>query len=194
MPTPAEDVTVLLQAWRAGDADAGERLVGLVYQDLRRIAANHLKQERSGHTLQATALVNELFVQMFSGPAPNLENRAHFFAVAARQLRRILIDHARRRHSLKRGGLQVELSPREEAALATAPDHQLLEVDELLDELEALDSRAAQVIELKFFGGLTDSEAATVLNTSLSTIRRDWDFARSWLMMRLKQSPGDGRA
>lgn len=186
-----QQVTTLLLQWREGDADAGNRLLKTVYSELRRLAAHYMRQERADHTLQATALVHEMYLRLVASGPVNWQNRAHFFAVAAQQLRRILVNHARDRQAGKRGGKQVKLALTDVNGLAEPRNEDLLLIDEALRELEKLDPRSAQVVELRFFGGLTEAEAAEALGVSLATVKRDWEFARAWLIQRLK-SGGSG--
>jgi RNA polymerase sigma factor (TIGR02999 family) len=182
--------TTLLQDWRRGDSKAAEQVLAAVYQELRRLAAHYLRQERPDHTLQPTALVHEMYLRLCASQPVDWQSRAHFFAVAAQQLRRILINHARDRQSVKRGGKQMKLALNDVNGLAGDHEGDLLEVHEALDRLAKLDARAAQVVELRFFGGLTELEAAEVLGISTATVKRDWDFARAWLLgqLRLKSS------
>ncbi len=184
-PEP-KDVSAILNAWGKGDQGAGEELIGIVYQELRRLAAHYLVSERPGHTLQPTALVHELYLKLFSTQPLHLHDREHFLAVAARQLRRIVVDYARNKHAQKRGGSQVTISLDAAHGLAVPVDARVLDLDHALARLETLDSRAAQVVELKFFGGLTDDETGKTLGISLATVKRDWDFARSWLLNQLE--------
>ena len=183
-------ITTLLAEMRAGDEEARERLVAIVYSDLRRMAAKYLRSERPGHTLQPTALVNEGFVRLFGGTEVAWKDRAHFFAVAATQMRRILVDHARTTTAKKRGGRRVKVSLTEVNGLGTSQDEDLLALDEALSTLEGLDSRAARVVELRFFGGLSEEEAAEALGISTSTLKRDWRTAKAWLFTRLQSLPG----
>ena len=183
MPPPDPGTfTGWLLEWRSGSREAGDRLFAEAYQELRRLAVWHFQREQPGHTLQPTALVNELYVKLFSGEPVEWQNRAHFFAVAAQQLRRLLIDHARARLAEKRGAGDVPLSLDEAIGSAAPRQEDLLEIDEALCRLEELDPRAARVVELRFFGGLTEREAAEVLGISQATLKRDWDFARAWLI------------
>jgi RNA polymerase sigma factor (TIGR02999 family) len=184
-------ITGLLRSWRAGDQDAGQQLMERAYQDLRRLAAAQLRGERPGHTLQATALVHELYLRLFSGDTPAWEDRAHFLATAARQLRHLVIDHARRRNARKRGGPNA----RADVDLLGLPgiplDARVLALDEALRALAELEPRAASVVELRFFGGLEEKEIGAALGTSVATVKRDWTFARSWLKVRM-QGPASG--
>jgi RNA polymerase sigma-70 factor, ECF subfamily len=185
----SEHITTLLLDWRNGNPSAGEELLGVIYKDLRRLAARYLRQERSDHTLQPTALVHELYLRVFtSGEHITWQNRAHFFAVAAQTLRRILVDHARMRQTTKRGGHQVRLSLTEANGLAEPRADNLIEIDEALQRLTELEPRAAQVVELRFFGGLQVEEVAEVLGVSVITVKRDWKVARAWLTAQLTTS------
>jgi RNA polymerase sigma factor (TIGR02999 family) len=181
----------LLLEWRNGNNEAAEKFLNVVYDELRRLSAIYLRRERSDHTLQPTALVNELYLRLFTGAEPvSWNNRAHFFAVAAQTLRRILVDHARARRADKRGGEQIKLALADVQGWAAASpnDQDLIEVDEALRRLEQLEPRAAQVVELRFFGGLLENEVAEVLGVAPSTVKRDWRFARAWLTSQLRSS------
>jgi RNA polymerase sigma factor (TIGR02999 family) len=178
----------MLADWRGGDQDAGQRLFAAAYQELRRLAAWHLRRERHGHTLQPTALVHEVYLSLFGGELVDWQNRAHFFAVAARQMRRLLIDNARARHALKREGRRVRLSLTDIEGLAVPEPEDLLALDQALDRLEKLEPRAARVVELRFFGGLSEKEASAVLDISRATLKRDWTFARAWLVNQLRRT------
>jgi RNA polymerase sigma factor (TIGR02999 family) len=180
----AASVTALIGAWQDGQPGAAERLMSVVYDDLRRLARRQLRREGRAATLRPTELVHESYVRLL-GQAGALENRAHFLALAATMMRRVLVDRARRRHALRRGGLTC-LVPLEEIDRATSPRSiDVIALDAALEELAAFDSRQAQVVELHFFGGLPFEEVATVLQTSPSTIFREWRVARLWLMKRL---------
>jgi RNA polymerase sigma factor (TIGR02999 family) len=183
---PGADLTQMLSAWRNGDQDAGQQLFEATYQELRRLAAWHLRQERPGHTLQPTALVNELYLHLFPGEPVDWQSRAHFFAVAAQQMRRLLIDHARARYADKRGGRRIRLSITEIEGLGAPAPEDLLALDQALGRLESLDPRAARVVELRFFGGLTEAETSEALGVSVATMKRDWTFARAWLINELR--------
>jgi len=179
-------ITGLLVEWRSGNQDAAKRIMELVYGELHRIASREMRREHGEHTLQTTAVVHEVYLRL-CGTAPiNWKDRSHFFAVAAQQLRRVLVDHARRVGSEKRGGdmLRVELLEGDGGLVGF--DERLLAVDEALTHLHALDERAANVIELRFFGGLSETEAAEALSISVATLKRDWDFARTWLASQLR--------
>jgi RNA polymerase sigma factor (TIGR02999 family) len=185
-PTDPHTITGLLNRWRAGDQEAANQLIEVVYSELHRIAAREMRREHGEHTLQTTAVVHEAYIRLFQPGAVDWKDRAHFYAVAAQQLRRILIDHARRNRSNKRGGDAVRLSLLESDGTPVQPDERLLAVDEALTRLEALDPRAAKVVELHFFGGLGEPEIAESLQVSLSTVKRDWNFARTWLTTQLR--------
>ena len=178
-------ITRLLKEWREGNQEAANQLMDLVYRELHRIASREMRRERREHTLQTTALVHEMYLRLCGSDPVELKDRAHFFAVAARQLRRVLVDHARRGRSGKRGGGQIRLELLESDGGACELDERLLAIDESLTRLQALDARAAKVIELRFFGGLSETDAAEALNISIATLKRDWDFARTWLASQL---------
>lgn len=176
----AAEITAMLRAWQEGDGAAAERLFGAVYSDLRRLAASHLRRERSGHSLQPTALVNELYLRL-AGARPRFEDRGHFFRVAARAMRRILVDHARRRGAAKRGERTRVQTIDAALGVQANPNVDVLRVDEALTDLAALDPRQGQVVELRFFAGLSIEETAAVLELSPATIKRDWTTAKAWI-------------
>jgi RNA polymerase sigma factor (TIGR02999 family) len=185
MTDPSDrDVTSLLQQWRAGDGEALERLLPLVYGELRLVARARLRDEREGHTLQPTALVHEAYVRLVGGTVPP-QNRAHLFAMAARLMRQILVDHARKKAARKRGGTATVLTLDESIPAPGIATVDLLALDEALTELHAFDSRLCRVVELKFFAGLNIEEMAQALDVSAATIERDWTIARVWLHQRL---------
>jgi RNA polymerase sigma factor (TIGR02999 family) len=186
MTEDAHSITRLLHGWRSGKKDAAAQLMELVYSELHRMASREMRRENGAHTLQATALVHEVYLRLCGAEHIQWKDRTHFFAVAARQLRRVLVDHARRMRSEKRGGGKVKSTLLDADAAAWPIDERLLAVDEALSRLEALDSRAAKVIELRFFGGLTEGETAEALGISVATLKRDWDFGRSWLAAQLE--------
>jgi len=179
-------ITGLLQNWRAGDQRAADRLVELVYGELHAIAAREMRRELGQHTLQTTALVHEAYLRLFGSEPVEYRDRAHFLAVAARQLRRVLVDHARRVRSEKRGGGQVPFSLEDSDGPVCHLDERVVAVDEALSRLQELDERAAKAVELRYFGGLSESEAAETLGISVATLKRDWDFARTWLAAQLR--------
>ena len=182
------ELTSLLVEWRGGNSEAGKQLMAAAYDNLCRLAAHYLRHERSGHTLQPTELVNELYIKLFSSAPVDWHDRIHFFAVAGRQLRRMLVDHARSRHAGKRGGNAVQVSLTAARGVAQAADFDILEIDEALTRLEALDPRVASGVELRLLAGLSEAEIAEVLAVSPATVRRDWRFARAWLMSQLDDS------
>jgi len=184
-----EQLTELLAAWSDGDSTALERLLPLVYADLRRIAARQLRSERADHTLSATAVVHEAYVRLVGQRQVRLEDRAAFFAAAATQMRRILVDHARRRSAAKRGGHEMRVTLDEEIAAGAGRDLDLLALDQALDELGAVDPRVARIVELRFFGGLTVEETAEVVRSSPATVKRDWHSAKAWLFRELGGPP-----
>jgi RNA polymerase sigma-70 factor, ECF subfamily len=180
-------LTQALTEWRNGDQDAGNRLFAAAYQELRRLAAWHLQRERPGHTLQATALVNELYLKLFGREPVDWQNRAHFFAVAAQQIRRLLVDYARAGLAEKRGGDRVKLSLTEVKGLAAPERARPARPDDTaLSRLETLDPRACRVVEMRYFGGATEQETAEAVGVSVATVKRDWEFARTWLISQLK--------
>jgi len=183
------DVTVLLQRFGKGDKAAADQLLPLVYNELKRLAASRMKQERQGHILQTTALVHEVYVKLAVGQPVDWQSRAHFFAIAAQHMRRIIVDHARAAAAGKRGGGAVSVSLDDFNGTSLPPDESLLALDEALEALKHVDARAAKVIELRYFGGLTERETAEVLNIGVTTMKRDWEFARTWLIGRLS-GPG----
>lgn len=176
------EVTQLLLAWRNGDATALERLIPLVQAELRRIARNHLRRERAGHTLQTSALVNEAYLRLIDAQQVAWQNRAHFFAISASLMRRVLVDMARERHARKRGGRAQQVLLDDAMLVARAPGEDLLAVDEALQALAQFDERKSRVVELRFFGGLTEAEIAEALQVAPETVRRDWRLAKAWLL------------
>lgn len=184
------NVTALLVEWQNGSPSALATLMPLVYAELRLIAGRHLSRESSGHTLQSTALVHEAYLRMVDQRRVQWQNRAHFFGVAAQMMRRILIDHARQQHRLKRGGAAAMLTL-DEATAVTEPaaDVDLLALDKVLTSLTAFDERAARIVELRFFSGLTIEETAEVLGVSSGTVKREWSTARAWLYRELRHEP-----
>jgi RNA polymerase sigma factor (TIGR02999 family) len=168
-------ITTLLAAWRGGNQAAADELVTIIYPELRRLAAHYLKSERADHTLQPTALVHELYVRLFTAGPITWQNRAHFFVMAARAIRNILVDHARRRSAEKRGGRQVKLSLNAANGWAQTSDEDILDLQDHLKRLEELEPRAAQVVELRFFGGLNEDEVAEALDVSRATVKREME-------------------
>jgi RNA polymerase sigma-70 factor (ECF subfamily) len=182
----ADNLTVLLVEWSAGDKAALGRLMPLVYDELRRIAHRYVQRERDGHTLQTSALVNEAYLRLAGQQNVDWQNRAHFFGVTAQMMRHILIDHARRRRYAKHGG-EVRQIPIEDAAeMSQQRASELIALTEALDELAKLDQRKSRVVELRYFGGLSLEETAEALKISMMTVRRDWRAAKAWLYRRVK--------
>ena len=187
----SRDATELLLAWRGGDEAALTALLPLVHDELKRMARRHMAGERPGQTLQATALVNEAFLRLVDVRRVNWQNRAHFLAMVARLMRRVLVDAARARQAEKRGGEMVRVTFVEELAGGTDPAAELVNLDEALEALAQLDPRKGKVVELRFFGGLSLEEIAETLGVSTKTVMRDWDFARAWLQRELqRERPG----
>jgi RNA polymerase sigma-70 factor, ECF subfamily len=179
-------VTQLIEDWRNGDAGACDQLIALLYTELRVLAGSYMRAERKGHTLRPTALVHELYVKLAGSGPLDLKDRGHFLAIAARQMRRLLVDHARQAATHKRGAIRVDLHLDEMTGLGAGCNAGHL--SEALDKLEQVDPRAARIIELRFFAGLSEEEAANALEISRSTARRDWDYARAWLLAELTGS------
>jgi RNA polymerase sigma factor (TIGR02999 family) len=177
--------TELLALWGEGRRDALDELVPFVYSELRRLARAQLARERLGHTLQPTALVNEVFLRLGSYQRIPWQDRAHFFAVAARIMRRVLVDHARRRRAAKRGGKQEPITLSESHVQGKPLNVDLIALDEALDRLEKKDARQSTVVEMRYFGGLSDEEIAEALGTSVPTVKRDWRVAKLWLRREL---------
>jgi RNA polymerase sigma factor (TIGR02999 family) len=189
-PEPSPQITQWLAASRQGNRDAGDRLAEAVYPELREIASRFLHNERGHHTLEPNALVNELWIRLVGNEAIHYQNRAHFFAIAAQTMRRILIDHARARIAGKRGGIQEQVTlTAVEGWNPIARNEDILALDIELSKLEKADPRAARVVELRFFGGLEEEEVAEVLGVSPITVKRDWKVARAWLSARLQARP-----
>ena len=179
------DVTQLLAELGAGDERVADQLLPLVYDELRALAEHHLRRERADHTLQATALVHEAYMRLVDSDRIRLRNRAHFFALAAQSLRRILVDYARNHNRRKRGGERGKLSLEVIPELSVETDVDVLALDEALAELKTVDERYAQIVEIRFFGGMTMEEIAAMMGISISTVERDWRVARAWLYRKL---------
>jgi len=189
VPSRAE-ATTLLTASTTGDAKATDKLMPLVYAELRRLAAHYLRGERPDHTLQPTALVNEAYLELISEKDRTWQNRAHFVGVAARVMRHILVDHARTRRAIKRGGLELKVPLDEAFVMTYQRSEELLAVDEALTRLAAHDAQQSRIVELRFFGGLSVEETAEVLTISTATVKRDWNVARAWLYRELDKRAG----
>jgi len=185
----SSEVSRLLKDWREGDCEAMERLIPIVYAELRRLAAHYLRAERPDHTLQPTALVHEAYLRLVAHGRRDWQNRAHFFAVAAETMRALLVDHARARLAVRRGGgmTRVELAAGAAAGPGESPD--ILALDAALERLARRDARQARVVELRYFGGLSNEEVAQVLGISERTVKREWALARAWLYAELRRRP-----
>lgn len=187
MTRPPHEVTQLLVAWSDGDRAALNELTPLVYEELHRLARNHMSRERQGHTLQTSALVNEAYVRLIDQRNVRWQNRAQFFSIASRLMRRILIDHARSHHYAKRGGGTRRVSLDEAAVVAQEQAAELVALDDALKSLAAIDPRKCQVVELRFFGGMSVEESAEVLGVSAVTVMRDWSTAKAWLQHEMEK-------
>ena len=181
-PSPAQqEVTQLLGDWSSGDKGALEKLIPLVQPELHLLAHHYMSRERPGHTLQTTAILNEAYLRLVDNTKPLWHNRTHFVAVTARLMRRIMVDHARQRHSLKRGGGMLKVSLDEAALVTETRSEELLALDEALERLAGQDARKSQIVELRYFGGLTVEETAEFLKLSQRTVEREWNMAKAWL-------------
>jgi RNA polymerase sigma factor (TIGR02999 family) len=185
----SHEITRLLVDWRKGDQAAFEQLIPLVHAELRRVAHRHMAHERAGHTLQATALVNEAYIRLIDVRQVNWQDRAHFFAMSSRLMRRILVDFARSKGYQKRGGGAQKVTLDEALIVSAEARHDLVAIDDALNALAVVDPRKAQVVEMRFFGGLSVEETAEALKVSVDTVKRDWKLAKAWLLRELAQSP-----
>jgi len=190
-PLPSQQVTQLLADWSGGDSDALDRLIPLVQPELHRLAHHYMSREAIGHTLQTTALLNEAFLQLVDDPKRSWQNRTHFVAAAAQLMRRIMVDHARERRALKRGGGALKVSLDDAALVTERRSEELLALDEALQELAALDPRKSQIVELRYFGGMTIEETATFLKMSHRSVEREWTMAKAWLYRALSGKEAD---
>ena len=189
MTTPSstrQEVTQLLGDWSGGDQAALEKLFPLVQPELHRLAHHYMSRERAGHTLQTTAILNEAYLRLVDNTKPLWQNRNHFVAAAAQLMRRIMVDHARERHTIKRGGGALKVTLDEAAFVTESRSDELLALDEALEELAGLDPRKSQIVELRYFGGLTIEETAEFLNLSQRTVEREWTMAKAWLYRALR--------
>ena len=194
MPTPEpQRLTHLLIAWSEGDQKALDELFPLVYDELRQMARRQMRRERRGHTLRTTALVNDAYLRLVDQREVRWQNRAHFFAIAAQMMRRILVDHARAKRYEKRGGGAAHVPLEEAAVLAHGKEAEIIALDEALAALGEIDPRRARVVELRYFGGLSNEEIGEVLKVSPNTVTRDWNMARAWLYQELSRA-ADGRS
>ena len=181
MAEGAGNITELLVGYGRGDKEALDQLMPIVYDELRRQAARYLRREQAGHTLQTTALIHEAYVRLVDQRNVQWQNRAHFFGIAAQLMRRILVDHARTKKRVKRGGSKVQVSLADATVATTGPDLDIVALDEALERLEKLDQQQSRVVELRYFSGLTVEETAEVMGISTATVKREWSLARAWL-------------
>lgn len=184
-----DEITLLLSAWSGGDETALETLMPLVYDELRRIARRYMRKQSAGHTFQTTELIHEAYLKIAGGGNQSFNDRAHFFGVAARAMRHILVDYARSKSSQKRGGWQERITLEDSLGLGSSASDEIVRLNDAMSELESLDERKFRVVELKYFGGLTNEEIAAVLRVSPETVKRDWRFSRTWLLKELAVSP-----
>ena len=190
-PLPSQQVTQLLADWSGGDSDALDRLIPLVQPELHRLAHHYMSREAIGHTLQTTALLNEAYLQLVDDPKRSWQNRTHFVAAAAQLMRRIMVDHARERRAVKRGGGALKVSLDDAALVTERRSEELLALDEALEKLAALDPLKSQIVELRYFGGLTIEETATFLKMSHRSVEREWTMAKAWLYRALSGKEAD---
>ncbi len=194
-PSPAQqEVTQLLGDWSGGDERALGKLIPLVQTELHRLAHHYMSRERAGQTLQTTALLDEAYLRLVDNPKRNWSNRTHFVAAAAQLMRRIMVDHARERHSLKRGGGALKVTLDEAALVSHTRSEELLALDEALERLAVQDPRKSQIVELRYFGGLTVEETAEFLNLSQRTVEREWNMAKAWLYRALSGEEPDNES
>ncbi|HKE56690.1 MAG TPA: sigma-70 family RNA polymerase sigma factor [Pyrinomonadaceae bacterium] len=190
MSEQPENVTQLLLGWGNGDKEALDQLMPIVYDELRRQAARYLRRERAGHTLQTTALINEAYIRLVDQKRVHWQNRAHFFGIAAKMMRRILVDHARTKKRAKRGGSDVRVSLADATLVSKSRDLDIVALDQALERLGKVDEQQARVVELRFFSGLTVEETAEVLSISAATVKRDWSMAKAWLHREITDDQG----
>jgi RNA polymerase sigma-70 factor, ECF subfamily len=186
-PSTRQEVTQLLGEWSGGDNGALEKLFPLVQPELHRLAHHYMSRERAGHTLQTTAILNEAYLRLVDDTKPIWQGRSHFIAAAAQMMRRIMVDHARKHQSLKRGAGALKVTLDEAALVTEARSQELLDLDEALERLEAQDARKSQIVELRYFGGLTVEETAEFLKLSQRTVEREWTAAKAWLYRELSE-------
>lgn len=187
-PPTSPDVTQLLRNWQVGDQSARDQLLEIVYEELRRQAARYLRRERPDHTLQPTALVHEAYLQLIDQSRVNWEHRAHFFGAAARLMRRVLVDHARAHQAEKRGSGEEKLALDEAMAVPQSKDLNILALNDALEELARMDEQQSRIVELRYFGGLSIEETATVTGVSPATVKREWAMAKAWLQTQIKRT------
>ena len=182
------EITQLLLAWRKGERSALDELIPLVQTELRRLARNYMRRQKVGHTLQTTALVNEAFVRLVDSNRVNWQDRNHFYAICAQLMRRILVDFARKKASLKRGGERVQVTLGDNVDVSDERDAEVVALDEALERLAKMNERQSRIVELRYFGGLTEDQIAETLDISSRTVRRDWNLARAWLYRELSRT------
>jgi RNA polymerase sigma-70 factor (ECF subfamily) len=187
MVSSPHSVTALLLDWSNGNKESLDKLIPVVYHELRRQAARHLRRERREHTLQTTALIHEAYLRLVDQKNVRWQNRAHFFGIAAKLMRQILVDHARKHDAAKRGGMDIKLSLEEAMVMSEGPDMNLVALDEALTRLATIDPRKGRTVELRYFGGLSMEETAEVLGVSLATAKHDWSMAKAWLRLELSR-------
>lgn len=187
-PQPSQQITQLLLDWSDGDKAALDELMPIVFDELRQLASHYMRGQRAGHTLQTTALVNEAYLRLIDSSRVNWQNRAHFFAISAQLMRRVLVDFARARNSRKRGGDQIKVTLDDKIEARFEKETNLVELNEALENLAKFSERQSQIVELRYFGGLTEDEIAETLNISIRTVRRDWSAARAWLYRQLSNN------
>jgi len=183
----SHQISLLLIDWSKGDEYALEQLMPLVYEELRRMARNYMRRQPSGHTFQTTDLIHEAYLKIAGGEQPNWQSRSHFFGVAAKAMRHILVDYARSKNNRKRGGWQERVTLKENMRVTNQSSEDIVALDDALNRLAALDDRKVRVVEMKFFAGLHVAEIADVLKVSPETVKRDWSFAQTWLLRELQQ-------
>lgn len=183
------DITRLLLAWNAGDSQALDELMPIVYAELRKLARSYMRRQRPDHTLQTTALVNEAYLRLIDSSRVNWQNRTHFFAISAQLMRRVLVDFARAKNSLKRGGERIQITLNEQIEAPAEKAMDLVALNDALDKLAKMSERQAKIVELRYFGGLNEEEIAECLDVSTRTVRRDWSIARAWLYRELSEPP-----
>jgi RNA polymerase sigma factor (TIGR02999 family) len=185
--TASQDITQLLLDWGNGDKEALDKLMPFVYDELRRLARNYMGNQRPGHTLQTTALVNEAYLRLIDSSQVRWQNRTHFFAISAQLMRRVLVDFARAKKATKRGGNEQKVTFDEGLPVFSEKESDLIALDEALNELETMDKRQSQIVEMRYFGGMTEKEIGEALEISTRTVRRDWTVARAWLFSKLSK-------
>jgi RNA polymerase sigma factor (TIGR02999 family) len=187
MTSSLKDVTEMLRDWSQGDSEAFNKLIPAVYGELRRQAARYLRRERADHTLQTTALIHEAYLRLIDQRSVQWQNRAHFYGIAAQLMRRILVDHARRHHAAKRGGFAIKLQLDEAMTVSAQRDVEIVQLDESLNRLAAIDPRKSRIVELRYFSGLSVDETAEVLRVSPATVKHDWSMAKAWLRREMRR-------